>query len=838
MTGSCSQLDPTMKLPLPLILLLPLALLPQNSLAESFPSDAGLVNVKSAPYNARGDGVTDDTAAIRAAIAAHVGSRGTLYFPNGTYVISDTLKWVTSGGLWAACLSFQGESRNGTVLKLADNLPDYNTGTKKPMIMTGSTTNGSPGTASGGVEAYLNSFFDLTIDCGSGNANAVGIDYMVNNRGTIRNVTFRSSDPSKRGAIGLALTRAWPGPGLIQDVLVDGFDYGISSVHVQYGITFNKVTLQNQRIYGIDAGAQSFFIENLSSLNSVPAIRLAAGGHVVIINSTLTGGSSSTSAILVSNAKARLFARNITTSGYQSAIYTMGSVVPGTAVGEYVWPSTIRSLFPSPSSSLGLSVEQPPAVYTTSDLAQWANVVSYGAVGGTNTQDDTVAIQAAMNSGKPIVYFPRVPGAYANQYLINQTITVPASVKRIIGWDVSIRPLTAAWPTNAPAFRIQGGTSSDSTTIERFWPGGVLNGGAWVEHSSPRTVVLRDFTLGGGNWGYKNMPGSGKLFMDDCVGAVKLDYPQSVWMRQYNTEDAGRGTVNNGGKLWILGLKTERSFTAITTSNGGSSEILGGFLMPGVGNPDWPAGPLFDNQESSQSLIYTVHGGATNDDPLVHIRETRGGITKDLLRTDVIQLSTLDTTCTMPLFTGYQNTGVPAPWQLRDIGAIGVPGSASYSGGSFSISGSGADIYNSSDAFCFLSQPATGDCDIRARVVSQTNTHGWAKAGVMVRETLDSRSTHAMMSFSPNGIVFIKRVLTGGVATSSTTSAGSLPHWVRVVRSGNTFTGYRSTDGSNWIQVGTATFTMGTSAYIGLAICSHDNAVTSTATLDNVSATP
>ncbi len=55
------------------------------------PDDASILNVKRAPYNAKGDGVADDTAAIQKAISDQIGARGFVYLPNGTYKVTDSL---------------------------------------------------------------------------------------------------------------------------------------------------------------------------------------------------------------------------------------------------------------------------------------------------------------------------------------------------------------------------------------------------------------------------------------------------------------------------------------------------------------------------------------------------------------------------------------------------------------------------------------------------------------------------------------------------------------------------------------------------------------------------
>jgi uncharacterized repeat protein (TIGR03806 family) len=179
--------------------------------------------------------------------------------------------------------------------------------------------------------------------------------------------------------------------------------------------------------------------------------------------------------------------------------------------------------------------------------------------------------------------------------------------------------------------------------------------------------------------------------------------------------------------------------------------------------------------------------------------------------------------------------GVPPPWDDQDIGSVGVAGSATYSLGTFTVTGSGADIWDTADAFRFVHQPVSGDLQLVARVVSLQNTDPWAKAGVMIRETLAAGSRHAFMAITPgNGAAFQRRTSTGGTSTHTAGAAVAAPYWVRLVRSGSTLTGYQSSDGINWQVVGSASIAMSSSVRVGLAVTSHNNSLLATATFQNV----
>jgi RHS repeat-associated protein len=186
---------------------------------------------------------------------------------------------------------------------------------------------------------------------------------------------------------------------------------------------------------------------------------------------------------------------------------------------------------------------------------------------------------------------------------------------------------------------------------------------------------------------------------------------------------------------------------------------------------------------------------------------------------------------------------LPTYWLNQDIGQVGLTGSATYSSGIYTVKGAGKGISNglTSDAMQFSYQPWSGDGTIIARVISmQGNSGSWEAAGVMIRETLSPGATNVCACFTGvNTYAIISyRASTGGSTSLSAGQAGhTLPYWVKLVRSGNTFSAYWSTDGSDyWIQLGTTqTITMAQNVYIGLAVTSGSTTILGTATFDNVS---
>jgi len=174
-------------------------------------------------------------------------------------------------------------------------------------------------------------------------------------------------------------------------------------------------------------------------------------------------------------------------------------------------------------------------------------------------------------------------------------------------------------------------------------------------------------------------------------------------------------------------------------------------------------------------------------------------------------------------------------WVAVDVGPVGSPGSTTTSGsGSFTLTGDGADIWGTVDAFQFSYTTLTGDGSIVARVTTVQHVADWTKAGVMMRESLAAGSRNAMMLVSAaKGLAFQRRLSTNGASVSTSGIAGAAPMFVKLTRAGNTITAYRSTDGVAWTTVGSDTVTMASTIYVGLAVTSHLRGTPATATFDS-----
>ncbi|HLY11323.1 MAG TPA: hypothetical protein VKW04_18620 [Planctomycetota bacterium] len=279
----------------------------------------------------------------------------------------------------------------------------------------------------------------------------------------------------------------------------------------------------------------------------------------------------------------------------------------------------------------------------------------------------------------------------------------------------------------------------------------------------------------------------------------------------------------------------------------------------GGGGGGGPVAPAVTSQPSNRSVTAgqtaTFSVGASGTAPLSYQWEKNGAAISgatgssyttppttladsgELFRVVVTNAAGSVTSASAMLTVGAASGGgsLPAPWKDGDVGSVGVPGSASATGGVFTVKASGSDIGGTIDSFNFVYQQLSGDCTLEAHVTSLGNTSSKAQAGVMIRESLDPSSPWADMLITPAGAQFQGRSQLGTGEFSTGGPSVVAPYWLKVTRSGNTFTGSTSPDGSSWSVAGTASISMSANVFVGLAVTSHNNGVLDVATFDSVS---
>lgn len=184
---------------------------------------------------------------------------------------------------------------------------------------------------------------------------------------------------------------------------------------------------------------------------------------------------------------------------------------------------------------------------------------------------------------------------------------------------------------------------------------------------------------------------------------------------------------------------------------------------------------------------------------------------------------------------------LPPNWADKDIGPVALAGSAQGNNGTFTLSGSGSDIWGKVDGFHFVYQSMTGNGAIIAHLVTQAPGH--VKSGLMFRGNLLPDSQYVILSIQQQyGARFEKRDNNGGysAAIGGAVAGRSAPIWIKLTRVGNTFAGFTSPDGTNWVQEWAPTTlpNVAPTVYVGLVQCSLNKSKLETGTFDSVSVVP
>ncbi|HPC95479.1 MAG TPA: discoidin domain-containing protein [Sedimentisphaerales bacterium] len=201
-----------------------------------------------------------------------------------------------------------------------------------------------------------------------------------------------------------------------------------------------------------------------------------------------------------------------------------------------------------------------------------------------------------------------------------------------------------------------------------------------------------------------------------------------------------------------------------------------------------------------------------------------------------------------PWFSEAQRTwDIPQDWTVHGANTLVLyvqgraPAFLETADGQILMNAIGSDIWNSADEFRFAHKRLSGNGSVVARVDSVLNSNAWAKAGVMIREGLEAGSKHAMVVVTPgSGISFQRRPAANAASENSDAAGLAAPYWVKLTRTGNVFTAQRSADGVTWVDIAVSApvnIPMATDVYIGLALTSHDTAISTGAEFSNVSMT-
>lgn len=544
-----------------------------------FPDDAGVIDVTKAPYNAKGDGVADDTDAIQTALDDYPSANRIIYLPNGTYRVSHQIEFGISrrrhpgqkidgrDPLHQRLTILQGESRDRTIIQLQDHCADFQTvgideknkdigrPLARGVVWTGETV----------AQHFRNAIRNLTVDTGSGNPGAAGVQFNASNQGCVHAVKIVSQDG--QGAIGLDIGFTGDsGPAVVRHVEIIGFDYGIWAANLN-SFTVWDAALKGQRKAGIRSPYEVLMLHRIRSENRSPALWIGNRwtSHVTLIDAELNGGSPDQPAILIDGKpnEKHFFGRNIRVTGYGLALKSTADdklSVKGD-IDEYSYGPVTKAFPDCVNRTLHLPVREAPEVSWGDVKTEWANVLKFGAKGDDKT-DDTSAVQKAIDSGAKVVYFP-AGKAYSCKQLV-----LRGNVQRFLACEAYV---------NAERLDVRDGTAP-AVVIERFMPSWG-HGHMDIHQLSRRALIVRDIN------GSVYQEAAGDVFIDDVCGGLYMRHPgASTWCRYFNYEvSPGLGLVNDGGNLWILGSKIEHPNPQVELLNGSRTEIFGAMWYAGFG---------------------------------------------------------------------------------------------------------------------------------------------------------------------------------------------------------------------------------------------------------------
>lgn len=528
-----------------------------------------------------------------------------IYFPSGTYLISDTVTYTLKNlkQFWyfvpgyenCRSIHFLGQSKETTTIRLADNSEGYGDGKRKAAIsFYNNLSDFDPGKEFTNV-AFMNTIEDITIDCGSGNPGAIGVNYVSSNCGRIENLSIKAES----GVCGIYLDVG--SEGVISNVDVSGFDYGIDANRTTM-MALNDLHFQNCRRGGV-----------------------YTSGATLNFNRIFTGEKPTVTFKEDAKTGRYYFAdRNVTFEGLASNdnIYFEANLPR-----EKKIPVNMRS----------------------QAKEDWAFVDDFGAIGDGKT-DSTRAIQRAMNSGKKIVVFGE------GEYFINAKIKIPASVQTV----------DFLWCSLSCGTRLVGGEydaafeiSEDSN--EMLF---IENLSAWekfkghmrlCKHAAKRDVLFSDIHLMCASMYFNSTPGS-NVYFDNCfltTGTYVRDawipgngfvpaycsiipyefHGQTVYGRIVNPERAEINMLNDDSDIFIDCYRIEGCGTALKSINGGKTHIA--ISNAGIGRKD-ASNPLFDLHNSSFEVYGALSFGFNKaSEHNVIISDERNGKTTKIVWDDI-----------------------------------------------------------------------------------------------------------------------------------------------------------------------------------------------------------
>ncbi len=462
-----------------------------------------------------------------------------LYFPQGTYLVSDTLCYSfenlcsrqAKDYTCELCRFIQifGESRENTVIRLADHAEGFEAGEKKPVLSFNRSAKEDTETTNC---AQMNTLEDITIDCGRENPGAIGVLYAASNCGRIENVDIRCES----GLYGIDFD--YSSEACIRSLKISGFSYGMHTGHTS-PLVMDCIDLSQNNIAGILTKNGNIICREVTS-GSIPLFSFLPG---------------------------------------ENGRYYCGGFRP-THIGDPAGAAVYTE------ENTLLQNKLPPKNEMPADISAWAFVDDYGAVADGIT-DSSAAIQKAMNSGKPFILFG------TGKYRIERTVKIPATVKTV---DFRYTYLVPGFSLVIGEMEGMFDVCEDSPCP--FFARHLAAAGEGFfrvfKHSAKRTAVFRDISVFTALY-FNTMPGS-EVYFDNCFtltahysqdaglhrdGYVPVfcrmipveAHGQKVYCKNLNIERADIELLNDNSEVVIDGYKTEGPGILVKAVNGGKTQL-------------------------------------------------------------------------------------------------------------------------------------------------------------------------------------------------------------------------------------------------------------------------
>ncbi|MBI4976425.1 MAG: hypothetical protein HZC28_03025 [Spirochaetes bacterium] len=564
--------------------------------AFPLPNIPNVFNVRD--YGAKGDGTTDDTAAIQAAVnAARVVKAPLVYLPNGTYRVSDTIQLCATGAdnEW---MTFQGESMTGTVIRLADKASGFGDRNNPKAVVLATPQ-------PGGATFQHQSVIDLTINTGSNNPGVIALDQHANNVGVSENLLLKSADGN--GYLGFAFNRNYGGTHFVKNVEVVGFSTGfdLSIRSAKSNILLEHIIVRNAHI-GIYCQKRCIGIRDLQTFNVDKPVDNEDETNLAIIDSAFSydraGGSCG---IDFRHTSGHLFVRNVSAKGFKSVVADNGTPAGGTYIDEWHTGDGVKLSDRAPDRTLNLPIKETP------DLA-WD--LSKSVIVDCEKQVyDSDAIQNAIDkSGKEIVILSGVDRSRNNTGIVklDKSIYVRGGVRRIYGSKMEVSFDADDDPRYAFIIETGGWPMVSIDTFKN------VNGG--IRNQSSKTVVLRELRLRHPfRTCYETAAEKpGDLFLESFnpVGNNKALEPgpqlifrnQKVWSRGLNMTGVSDQLHAYNSDVWLFGINSGEIHpeTWLAAHMGSHLEIFSCFMDTGGGDHsgDRPSGGMIKSYGGNISV--------------------------------------------------------------------------------------------------------------------------------------------------------------------------------------------------------------------------------------------